>query len=48
MQMQNLYSSCGEQFNNIIISNWGRPRFAVCVPRLFVRLMTSFSVPVLL
>jgi len=26
----------------------GRPRFAVCVPRLFVRLMTSFSVPVLL
>jgi len=45
MQMQNIYSSCADESNNIVLSNWGRPRFAV--RPWYVRLMTS-SVPVLL
>ena len=32
--MQNLYPSCAEESNNIVISNWGRPRFAVRPLRL--------------
>ena len=41
MQMKNLYSSCAEESNNIVSSNWGRPRFAVC-PQ-YVRVMTCFG-----
>jgi len=39
--MQNLYSSCAEESQNIVILNWGRPRFAVCPQH--VCLMTGFS-----
>ena len=40
MQMQNLYSSCDEECNNII-SNWGCLRFAVSPP--FTHHATGFG-----
>jgi len=39
--MQNLDSSCDEESNNIVISKWGRPRFAVCPQHM--RLMAGFG-----
>jgi len=39
--MHSLYSPCDEDSSNIIISNWGRPRFALSSQ--FEHLMTGFG-----